>query len=117
MAKLTPKQKREEAALARIELKKRLGDGCTVYTQLATTSQDGMRRTIKVLLRGKDDIENISAMVAKVIGWRFSTRHNGVIVTGCGMDMGFHLVYVLSSTIYSEEVNDRAGYKLSQRWI
>jgi len=31
------------------------------------------------------------------------------------MDMGFHLVYSLSSVLFAGE--HRAGYKLSHRWL
>jgi hypothetical protein len=33
------------------------------------------------------------------------------LVQGCGMDMGFHVVYSLSQTLFND------GYALKQRWL
>ena len=39
---------------------------------------------------------------------------DGYKVGGCGMDMGFHLVYTLSSLLYKK---DRGGYELRHEWL
>jgi hypothetical protein len=36
--------------------------------------------------------------------------HNAVVVSGCGMDMGFHLVYELSHALYGDQ-------RVKQEWI
>jgi len=46
------------------------------------------------------------------------TEKNGqrvLRVGGCGMDMGFHIVYSLSLALYGS-AND-GGYTLSQEWL
>ena len=38
-------------------------------------------------------------------------KTNAVGVGGCGMDMGFHMVYTLASVLYGD------GYALKERYI
>lgn len=40
--------------------------------------------------------------VAIALGMRRAKRGDGLVVGGCGMDMGFHLVYELSHALYGE---------------
>jgi hypothetical protein len=52
---------------------------------------------------------NISGFVADTLGW---TRGNkGIRVSGCGMDMGFHLVYSFAQALFKN------GYALKQAWL
>jgi hypothetical protein len=41
---------------------------------------------------------------------------DGYKVGGCGMDMGFHLVYTLASVLFPED-RKTGGYKLNHEWI
>ena len=42
----------------------------------------------------------------------YKLKDNGAIfVKGCGMDMGFHVIYSLSQTLFND------GYAIKQRWI
>jgi hypothetical protein len=50
-------------------------------------------------------------VVARAVGWRLHTHHDGVKVDGCGMDMGFHLIYTMSQVVHGD------GYAVSQRWV
>jgi hypothetical protein len=49
------------------------------------------------------------------------SKHGGVKQTGCGMDMGFALVYNLSWVIFHDDPRwdnaQDAGYALNQRWM
>jgi hypothetical protein len=38
---------------------------------------------------------------SELLGWRMGKR-DGVIVGGCGMDMGFHLISELSATLFPD---------------
>jgi hypothetical protein len=45
-------------------------------------------------------------------GWmKYSGDKGGWVVSGCGMDMGFHLVYSIAQ-FYNDD-----GYSVRQRWI
>ena len=111
MAKLN---KKEMQALKK-ELKPYFKKGSTVYTSVQKVSQSGMYRHIQVLVCYKKRIINLSYGVSKLLGWTFKDKTCSIGVSGCGMDMGFHLVYTLSSILYSGK--DRAGYILDQSWI
>ena len=60
---------------------------------------------------------NLTYYTGKVLGIKVKSRNGYNIVnsTGGGMDLGFDLVYSLSWYLYQGE--DRAGYKLSHRWL
>jgi hypothetical protein len=99
-------------------LKKSLKNGTRVYTSIRSVSKSGMSRTMRVYIVGKDkQISNITYSVSQVLGWTLTNE--GVRVGGCGMDMGFHLVYSLSRTLYPKgnKANKDGGYILKHEWI
>jgi hypothetical protein len=75
-----------------------------------------MSRDISLKTVENGEIRDITYTVAIALGDKPKDKngHRVIRVNGCGMDMGFHLVYSLSSVLYGSE--DRAGYKLSQEW-
>lgn len=96
-----------ESAVARLRETIDLKPGDTVHTILRHVSRSGMSRRIGlVVLRTADDGRlvdfhpNISA--AEALGLRTDRDGEGIIVGGCGMDMGFHLVYSLSRVLFPE---------------
>jgi hypothetical protein len=93
-------------------------DRATVYTVLRSVSSSGMTRHISLKVVDSDgDILDITYLAARALGDKLQERNgfNTLKVNGCGMDMGFHIVYSLSSVLFAGQ--ERAGYKLSQRWI
>lgn len=91
----TEKAIAKEKAIAQLRDMFRPGD--TVTTVLRHVSSSGMTRAISVI---SPDLQDISWMVARATGDTFDQRYGGIKVGGCGMDMGFHLVYGLSRTLY-----------------
>ena len=56
-------------------------------------SASGMTRWLDLaVVNAQGDIERLGWSAALVLGWNYSTKHNGIRVDGAGMDMGFHLV-------------------------
>jgi hypothetical protein len=104
--------------LARMELREMFAkqDRPTVYTVLRHVSQSGMSRDISLFIVEDNRLRNITYTVAIALGEKPKDKNGQRVirVNGCGMDMGFHLVYSLSSVLYGHE--DRAGYKLSHEW-
>ena len=98
-------------------LRRHLEAGKTVYTQVNSVSSSGMSRRIRCYIAivddGKPEIMDISYHVSQVCG--YSLNDAGLLVKGCGMDMGFEVVYSLSMAIFSGQ--DNAGYVLKQRWL
>ena len=69
-----------------------------------------MSREISFLIAGKDGIENINYDIKEILGYKFG-KSGGLKISGCGMDMGFAVVYELSGVIYND------SRKLKSEWI
>lgn len=97
---MNAKEKRE--AEVKAELLKFLKPGDTVYTQLVHVSRSGMYRVIRLFIIDDNKPFDISGMASDLLeGW--DDRHYGCKASGCGMDMGFHLVYNLAYRLFSPE--------------
>lgn len=103
-----------------------LKPGQTVYTAIESVSRSGMSRVIKVYIVQGDAVRNISGYVANALEWPGS--QDGVKVGGCGMDMGFHLVYSLGYVLWPNGTDkphgtrngvpdSNGGYALKQEWM
>lgn len=106
--------------LQREELVKEYFNGqerATVYTILRRVSASGMTRHISLKIAQGGEIYDITYNVAVALGEKLHDINgfNTIKVNGAGMDMGFHLVYSLSSVLFHGQ--DRAGYKIAQRWL
>jgi hypothetical protein len=118
----TTAAKRSAQQDATLDLRLILNPGDTVYTILRHVSASGMTRYISTVIVQNGQPRDISYLVAQAIGSPLSgnRNHEGVKVGGCGMDMGFHLVYSLSRALFggdSRTSNEDAGYALPQRWL
>ena len=77
-----------------------LKPGDLVYTVLRHVSSSGMSRDISLVVFDGERKYMLDWSVARVLGLPLS-KNEGVKVGGCGMDMGFHLVYSLGSVLFS----------------
>jgi len=99
------KKEKEAARLKAIEyLKEYFKPGDTVYTALKHVSSSGMSRHIAVYTlgirdNGKPFIHEVSHLVADALDYR-QAKNSSLVVGGCGMDMGFHVAYSLSSVLF-----------------
>jgi hypothetical protein len=97
-------QAERAAALERIRESVKPGD--TLYTILRHRSASGMLRVIDVKALDCADarypVVNLGWNVAKALGEPWDDRKEGIRVGGCGMDMGFHLIYNLASALYPD---------------
>ena len=104
---MTKKQEMEAARAESIEmLRTILTPGDTVYCILRHVSRSGMQREISLRVMDKDSegkpwLRYIDTLAARAIGERIG-RHDGIVMDGCGMDMGFQLVYLLSSALWPD---------------
>jgi len=93
-----------------------LDDGDQVWTIVRHVSQSGMSRSIStIIINDCGEPWDISPMVAKATGRRYDHKNGGVVVKGCGMDMGSELVYTLSASLFGWE--NQGAYNLIQRWL
>ena len=84
--------------------------GSTAHTTVVHAAKSGMSRHIKVFAISGERIQNISYHVSKLLDKRYTDKE-AVFVGGGGMDMGFHLIYTLSSKLYKD------GYAIKQSWV
>lgn len=105
--------KRLRAEHAKKSLLNILKAGDTVYTVLRHVSASGMSRRIDLYTFQDNKPVYLSGYYAMLQGE--IPPDNGYKVGGCGMDMGFHLVYSMSSLLFGS--SDRAGYELRHEWL
>ena len=123
--------KKEKEKMEAVEhLKTLVKDGDTVYTVLRYVSSSGMSRRIDLFKievdkhTGKPYMAYLSEWAARAMGRRLD-RKGGIVITGCGMDMGFALVDSLQAVVFGYDIKeDDNGCKsyhlrgqLRQEWI
>ncbi|MEU7814108.1 hypothetical protein [Pseudonocardia sp. NPDC049154] len=96
---MATKINQEERDAAIKQLRDLFPIGSTVRTVLRHVSRSGMTRAISIIDADGDDV---SYLVARATGDRIDNRYGGIKVGGCGMDMGFALVYGLARTLYRD---------------
>lgn len=103
MSKTTKSEKAE--AIAR--LREIVPPGTTIRCVLRHVSRSGMMRRIDFYAPGADADGSVSmnfltGLISKACGYPFPRDGSGLKVTGCGMDMGFAVVYDLAATLYPD---------------
>ena len=132
--------KKETQKLEALEmLRKWLKPGDTVYTIIRHVSQSGMSRVISIVVtlppKKKGDRPSMihpNYAVAAACGYTLVTKngHEGLRVGGCGIDMGFSVVYNLAATLWpggdgkfttgrngDKGPETDGGYLLRQEWL
>lgn len=134
------KKKQASMLEAQETLRDMLKPGTKVYCILRHVSASGMTRNISLVVKGtagSEGVDNITHLAARAMGETpREYRGNWVIrVGGCGMDMGFHLVYNLGRYLFPNgfipseaglygrngvpptEVDPDGGYALRHEWL
>lgn len=114
-------------------LTKWLKPGSRIYTKLESVSSSGMTRRISLyaVVPAKKGtpahIANITGSAACVMGYKVSDK-GGIQTQGCGMDMGFSLVYNLGRSLWPKGTkkphgirngapDTDGGYALKHEWL
>ena len=92
---MTKAQKAEQERAIE-ELQALIKPGDTLKCILRHVSRSGMQREIS-LYHGERCIDFVAA---RALGLRLGKHSEGIVIGGCGMDMGFHLVYELSRVLF-----------------
>lgn len=136
---MTKKEETEAEARAAIkELRVLFRKGkYKAYTKLEHCSKSGMMRYISAFVILGGSPYGISHLIAKLGQYKratYKSPHGGLKVHGCGMDMGFELIYQTSRICFKDkEENKRifaklgryigknanfdGGYVVRQEWI
>jgi hypothetical protein len=115
--------KKTEQAEARDQLREFLKRDDRVYTILRHRAASGMTRFIDLYVMRDNEPRRITWQAAKALGWTYDVKREALRVGGCGMDMGFHAVYTLSSVLFRGEnhrdpiTGEDAGYSLRHEWL
>lgn len=125
---MTKAQKVEQEE-TRAELRNMLTPGQKVYCILRHCSRSGMSRVIDLKIIDSDgDPRHIGRMAAVAMGDTYDHKREGIKIGGCGMDMGFALVYNLGSVLWpkgtdkphgvrNREPDSSGGYALKCEWL
>jgi hypothetical protein len=111
------KANKTEVVMQLGNLRKWFPRGSTVYTILRHVSRSGMSRDISVVALNADgdkivDIHpNYAVSVVTGRRARRGGMFDSIVCNGCGMDMGFDLVYSISCAVHGD------GYALKHRWL
>jgi hypothetical protein len=94
------KSKRQSLEMeeARKELLTILKPGDTVYCVLRHVSRSGMQREISLFTEG---MRCLDWYAERVLQMRRGKR-DGLVVGGCGMDMGWHIIYNLGRALFPD---------------
>jgi hypothetical protein len=130
MTKAQQKHAGQLEAIAHLRTVLKPGD--TVYTVLRHVSASGMLRRIDIYKMVNNEPWYLTGYVARANDYRRSDK-GGLVITGCGMDMGFAVVYNLSRTLFPKGFKlpkgkhgrngDKSGfdtdggYALKQAWL
>ena len=104
-----------------------LKPGQTVYTRLHSVSKSGMSRRISLHIVQGNEIIDITYSAAIAMDDKVSDK-GGIVVSGCGMDMGFSLIYNLGYRIWPNGTpephgsrngapDSDGGYALKHQWM
>ena len=129
------KYSKEAVAEAKSYLLSILKPGTEVYTSVKSVAKSGMSRTMTLHIVQDGRICGITYSAAVVLG-EVQRNDSSIRVHGCGMDMGFEVVYRLSRRLFpdgfkprdagkdygrngtsADEVDMDGGYALKQRWL
>ena len=97
---MTTKKERERQESINY-LRELIKPGDTVYTILKHVSRSGMYRVIDLYIMVDNRPYRISGYASDLLEG-YDYRHEGCKASGCGMDMGFHLVYNLSYALFPD---------------
>jgi hypothetical protein len=131
MAPTKHSQAKAEAVASLLSL---LSPGDTIYSTVNHVSRSGMFRVLSFYIPLADDntgklyIRRLDTLIAKATGFSYNDRHEGIAASGCGMDMGFHVVYNLGRVLWPNgtesphgyrngEPDNDGGYALKSTWL
>ena len=98
-------------------LRETLQPGDTVRTILRHVSQSGMTRAISLVVIDDGEVRDIDFLTAEVLDCKIDQRRGGLRIGGCGMDMGFELVYQLGRVLWPGGFGDMGQASLYPKGI
>lgn len=121
MARITKALKAEQDAAKEYLLGEYLAKGDTVWCVLRHVSRSGMQRRIDFFVVKGNRPLWLSGHIGTLLGLRHH-KDGGLVVDGCGMDMGFQVVHSLCYALWGHDHHEakgheRSGYQLQAEWL
>lgn len=91
---------KKEQTAAQDRLRTWLKPGDTVHCILRSVSRSGMSRVIDLVKITPGGTSALGYNAALAMDYRFDSDRQGIKISGCGMDMGFELVYQLGHCLW-----------------
>jgi hypothetical protein len=117
----------------KVKLKELFAEGgYKAYTILRHVSSSGMFRLISAIVIVDNKPISIDYLISELGVFKQDKKHEGLRVSGCGMDMGSHLIYETSAMLFTDPAeNERitserdgvawkrsnGGYVVKQEWL
>lgn len=125
---MSKKQEKEQEIKDSIQrLRKWLRPGDRVFTRVDHVSSSGMSREISCFISRGREVINISWYVARALEYT-QGKNDGIKIQGCGMDMGYHIIYSLGAVLWPNGTRKphsthngepalSGGYALRHSWV
>lgn len=113
---------------AKADLLEFIKPGDTVYCIIRHVSTSGMSRRISLFVMQNGRPRNITGTAAAAMDKKINRDEFSIVVNGCGMDAGFHLVYSLGHCLWPKGTPEAhsmrngtpdhdGGYALKHEWL
>ena len=89
-----------EQAEALEQLRAMINPGATIFTTVRRVARSGMSRTIDAYLLLHDDKVWLSGLIARAGLFNLDRKSEALKVQGCGIDLGFHVVYETAHALF-----------------
>ena len=103
------KYTKEEIQYAKKKLVGIVKPGDKLLTVLRNCSRSGMSRSISVI--HPDGANDITFWVSRAIENSIDQKNGGIKISGCGMNMGFEIVYLLGRVLFPDGFGEEGTYK------
>ena len=108
-------------------LRELLQPGQTIFCTLRSVSSSGMSRRISFHSIVGDELRSLDYLMSHALRYKQSSS-GGLVVSGCGMDMAFSVVYNLGAVLWPNGTpkphgrrngadDDAGGYALKHKWV
>ena len=82
-----------------------------ILYKVTHVAKSGMSRHIQFFKIKDNNLLNLTYNICDEFNYTFKDKTRSLYIQGCGMDMGFHVIYNLSRDLFKD------GYKLKYRMI
>lgn len=97
-----PKYSKQEQTEAIERLREWLAPGDKVHCILRHVSSSGMARVIQFVKMVDGNPRYLGRSIAIALGMSYDMKREGIKVEGCGMDMGFQVVYHAGRVLFPD---------------